>query len=49
MFQIKIDDKRVFYKENPAATVFWDIAAYVGDPWHIAADGIISDFEYSTQ
>ena len=49
MFELKIDDDQVFYKENKKAKVFWKVDGYVGDPWYPVANGWIADFIYETE
>ena len=38
----------MFEKENKDAKAFKDVAVYLGDKWHPAANGWITKFEYET-
>ena len=41
IYEIKIDNKSVFKKENKHRREFTNVQMYAGDPWHKAAHGKI--------
>jgi hypothetical protein len=45
MFEVKIDDKQVFYEENKIARIFENVSIYAADPWHQSAKGVMTNFE----
>ena len=41
MYEIRINKKIVLNVENTKAEVFYNVKAFVGDPWHTPVDGKI--------
>ena len=45
MFEVKIDEKQVFYEENKISRTFENVLIYTSDPWHQSAKGVMTNFE----
>ena len=41
MFEVKIDEKQVFYEENKISRTFENVLIYTSDPWHQSAKGVM--------